>query len=137
MEEILDNKDIIKQIENDITIKKEDIVNQVAQQPYLLDRYVKILMKRIRMLKNTNLEYDELYSQRFKHYKEEYEVVLQYKDVEKYTNGDKEIINKKREINALDNDINLLKETISNLKQKYFSMKLMLDYKQYLAGDKA
>jgi len=135
MNEILDNEKLLKQIEDDIKIKPESILYDIEQQPYLLDRYSKLLLKRGRQLKGKLLEYDTMYAEKFKYYKEKYQVVLQYKDAEKYTSGCKEIVEMKREINKYESDIDVLKTTVDNLKQKYFSMKLLLDYKRYLSGD--
>lgn len=133
---MIKNEKLVKKVEEDTTINVDNILNDIERQPYNLNKYQKRLNVVLTQLRKTRADYEELYSERYKYYKETYDPILQSStDIKAYTNGDSEVIKKQKEIADYESNVDFLKDAIETIKHKYFSMKLHLDYKTYLNGE--
>ena len=136
MDKILDRKEVMSHIEEDIKIDSSRILEQIEQHPFTVHKYIKRLNIRTTQLRDAKTEYESVFAKRYKFYKEKYDPVLSSAtEISAYTKGDSEVQDKQKEINMYESDVTFLKDVVDQLKQKYFLMKLQLDYKVYMRGD--
>ncbi len=94
------------------------------------------MVKKISLLREKEDELAKIYQRRYDYYKNHHNVVLQSSEVKTYIEADTEYITAKQEKDQIKSDIEFLDKILDNLKDKYWCMKLYMDYLQFTSGER-
>lgn len=133
---LINNEKFNKKVEQDLTFESHNFDEKIKNHPRLLNRYDKLLRKRISTLKEQQEKYDTIYMKKFKYYVEDYDPVLQQKQAEKYTQLCPEVKEQKKILNEIQQDIDYLSKKYDEILQMYWDMKLWLQYQEWIKGER-
>lgn len=123
-------------IQNDLKIDKAHLDDESVEAPLKVLKYLTLYFKKLKKLNEIQAIYDELYARRMEFYKREYELIPEnISELKILLAGDKELINKKRELDNVNLDIHQLKEIVELFKSRSWSIKNAIDFLKFTKGD--
>lgn len=128
-------KKLRKEVNNDLTITKENVLEKSLQVPKLYSKYLNIFIALFRRYKALIEEKDVLYKKLYHEYKYEFKYELKNTEVNLYIKGDEKFMLKCSEINDVEHILKYFEKILENIKQISFNVKNFIDYTKFLNGE--
>lgn len=134
--ELKDLQKLRELAKNDLQFDDENLSSKLSNHPVTCQRYTDKLMQEKLLLGKLEIEKENLYSKKYHTYKFEGDYKLSSaKEIDIYVKGDKDYDSILKRYNEKVIIVNLLDETLKNIRNMGFSMKQYFDLKSFLAGN--
>jgi hypothetical protein len=101
----------------------------------IINKYIQDADILLRNYRQCQREYEEIYSERYDFHRFRGEVVCNDRDADKKTKGDPLVLDKKKEMDTLEVNFDLIVQFKELLKTKGFQLKNIIDYEKFRMGE--
>jgi hypothetical protein len=126
---------LIKEMQTDITVKEKDILDYLLNHAIKVSKYINYHRKLVTKYSKLKEIYDDLYTEKWNHYRFKYEYSTNTSDANRLTDNDKDVRTKKYELDDVEADINQIKSFIEVIKNKGFALKNYIEYQKFIHGN--
>lgn len=124
-----------QQMAKDAEIHKDNLMTDLMEICSVMNKYIIDADVLLRKYRTCQREYEEIYAERYDYHRFRGEVVCNDRDADKKTRGDKEVIAKKKEMDTLEVDFDMIVQFKELLKTKGFQIKNIIDYEKFRMGE--
>ena len=106
----------------------------IGKMPIVIQKYMNVQFDLMYVISEKDMEKNEIYGERFKYYKEDYNFKLTSAEIKNYIHKDKEFLKVLRELEVYEVLFKQIVEIITELRNIQWMVKTSLEYKKFEMG---
>lgn len=131
----MDLQSIQKMAQGDLESNPDDIEFISIQTPILQSKYLRLLNEESLRLTRLESKKDQLFMEKWKLYKYNYDYVIDKKDdLLAHINGDSDMVEIKERIALSKRTMDYLEDIIKTLRERSFHIRNLIEYRKFISG---